>query len=82
MPSWLWKSIAGTCSTILLLVVVQWAACRFYVIPSIMPLLQSKNSSGKIPDLQLLGCTDTDSKTVAVGMSVLTTLISLSRKAE
>lgn len=82
MPVWLWRSIVGTGISIIALALAQWYSCRFYVLPSILPLM-SKESAGKGQvDTQLLGCSDTDSKSIAVVVSVLTTLISLSRKAE
>lgn len=62
----------------------QWAACRFYVLPAVWPIYANAQlgKSSKSIDPQPMGCNDVDSRTVAVMMSVLTTLISLSRRAE
>lgn len=84
MPSWLWRSIVAISAAITILSASQWASCRFYVLPSIWPVYLDSNfkKDGKSVDAQPLGCTDVDSRTIAVMMGVLTTLISLSRKAE
>jgi len=62
----------------------QWAACRFYVLPTVWPWYAKYKGtleSDKI-DPAPMGCTDVDSRTITVMMGVLTTLISLSRNAE
>lgn len=84
MPSWLWRSIVSISFAISVLSIGQWASCRFYVLPKIWPTYASgamgKNSESI--DARPMGCNDVDSRTIAVMMGVLTTLISLSRKAE
>lgn len=84
MPNWLWRSIVGTSCGIVFLSVGQWASCRFYVLPRIWPTYVSGqlNKGEKQIDTQLMGCNDVDARTVTVVMGVLTTLISLSRRAE
>ena len=84
MPTWLWRLIVCTCASICLLSVAQWASCRFYVLPTMWPIyISGLTQENKKPiDAQQIGCNDVDARTVAVMMSVLTTLISLSRKAE
>jgi hypothetical protein len=84
MPTWLWRSIVAICSTMAVLSVGQWASCRFYVLPAIWPIYAEGqlNKDGKSIDPQPMGCSDVDARTMTVMMSVLTTLISLSRKAE
>ena len=84
MTNWLWRSIVGTATAILLVSVVQWGACRFYVLPQVWPWYAKHvgtPQSDKI-DPQPMGCTDVDTRTITVMMSVLTTLISLSRNVE
>jgi hypothetical protein len=84
MPAWLWRSIISIAFAISVLSAVQWGTCRFYVFPSIWPVYvngMNRKEENKI-DTQLMGCNDVDSRTIAVMMGVLTTLISLSRKAE
>lgn len=84
MPNWLCKLIAGVSASIILLSAAQWGACRFYVLPAVWPWYAkySGTSQSKNIDPQPMGCNDVDSRTVSVLLGVLTTLISLSRKAE
>jgi hypothetical protein len=84
MTNWLWRSIVGTAATILLVSVVQWGACRFYVLPQVWPWYARHvgTPQGDKIDPQPMGCTDVDARTITVMMSVLTTLISLSRNVE
>ena len=84
MPNWLWRSVVGTAAAIVLLSVAQWSACRFVVIPQVWPWYAKwvGTPQGKAIDPAPLGCNDTDARTITVMMGVLTTLISLSRKAE
>ena len=84
MTNWLWHSIVGTATAILLVSAIQWGACRFYVLPTIWHWYAKyvgTPESEKI-DPEPMGCTDVDARTITVMMSVLTTLISLSRNAE
>ena len=84
MPVWLWRSVVGTSAAIVLLSIGQWASCRFYVLPTVFPWYAKwvATPQGKAVDPTPMGCNDTDSRTITVMMGVLTTLISLSRKAE
>jgi hypothetical protein len=84
MPTWLWRSVVSVCFAISVLSVGQWASCRFYVLPSLWPMYLNGQPAkdGKSIEPPSLGCADVDSRTVAVMMGVLTTLISLSRNAE
>jgi len=85
MPPWLWRSIVGVSATIVVVAGAQWASCRFYILPKVVFPWYAKyigTPQGKAIDPAPMGCTDSDSRTVAVMMGVLTTLISLSRKAE
>lgn len=84
MPNWLWRSIIASSLLISMLSVGQWASCRFYVLPAIWPIYANSilSKSGKSIDPQPMGCNDVDARTIAVMMTVLTTLISLSRRAE
>ena len=59
----------------------QWGACRFYVLPQVWPWYAKYNGTAEI-DAAPMGCNDVDARTVTVLMGVLTTLISLSRKAD
>lgn len=84
MPKWLWRSIVSLSAVIALVTTAQWASCRFYVLPTIWPWYAKyigTEQSEKI-DPTPMGCNDADSRTIAVLMGVLTTLISLSRNAE
>lgn len=84
MPNWLWRSIVGVAGVLTLVAVIQWGACRFYVLPQVWPWYAKYSGtadSAKI-DPTPLGCNDVDARTVTVLMGVLTTLISLSRKAD
>lgn len=84
MPTWLWRSIVGTSAAIVLIAGTQWASCRFYVLPKVWPWYAAwiETPQGKSIDPTPMGCNDADARTITVMMSVLTTLISLSRKAE
>ena len=84
MPTWLWRSVVGTSAAIVLLSILQWGACRFYVLPTVFPWYAKwvGTPQGKAIDPTPMGCNDTDARTITVMMGVLTTLISLSRKAE
>lgn len=84
MPSWLWKAIVGIASTIAAVAVIQWWACRFYVLPQVWPWYAKWHgtSQGQMIEIQPMGCNDVDNRTITVMMGVLTTLISLSRNAE
>ena len=84
MPTWLWRSVVGTSAAIVLLSILQWGACRFYVLPTVFPWYAKwvGTPQGKAIDSTPMGCNDTDARTITVMMGVLTTLISLSRKAE
>lgn len=84
MKNWLWRSIVGTATAILFISMLQWASCRFYVLPTIWPWYAKYvgTEQGEKIDPAPMGCNDVDSRTIAVMMGVLTTLISLSRNAE
>jgi hypothetical protein len=84
MPTWLWRSVVSIAALISLMSILQWASCRFYVLPTIWPWYAryiGTDQGGKI-DFTPIGCTDVDAKAVATMMAVLTTLISLSRRAD
>ncbi|NBX48358.1 hypothetical protein EBT25_00100 [bacterium] len=84
MTPWLWRSIVGSATAIMVVSVLQWGACRFYVLPTVWPWYAKyvgTDQSEKI-DPSAMGCSDVDARTVTVMMGVLTTLISLSRNAE
>ena len=84
MKNWLWRSIVGTATAILFISMLQWASCRFYVLPTIWHWYAKYvgTEQGEKIDPAPMGCNDVDSRTIAVMMGVLTTLISLSRNAE
>jgi hypothetical protein len=84
MPTWLWRSIVSTSAIIALVSVLQWGSCRFYVLPIVWPWYAKYigTANANKLDLTLIGCNDVDARTVATMMGVLTTLISLSRKAD
>ena len=85
MPPWLWRSIVGVAAVIIVTAVSQWASCRFYTLPHIVWPWYAKfvgTPQGKQIDPAPMGCNDADSRAIATMMGVLTTLISLSRKAE
>lgn len=84
MPTWLWRSIAATAGAIVVMASAQWASCRFMVLPQIWPWYAKYvgTESGTKIDPAPMGCSDVDARSIAVLMGVLTTLISLSRKAE
>lgn len=83
MPNWLWRSILTTAASIMLLTVAQWGACRFYVFPTAWPWYAKYvgTPEGKAIEAQPT-CADSDSRAITSMMAVLTTLISLSRKAD
>lgn len=85
MPPWLWRSIVGVALAITVMAGAQWASCRFYILPKVVWPWYAKYigtpQGGKI-DPSPMGCNDSDSRAIATMMGVLTTLISLSRKAE
>jgi hypothetical protein len=62
----------------------QWAACRFYVLPTVWPWYAKwiGTPQGKMIDPTPMGCNETDSRTITVLLSVLATLISLSNTIE
>jgi len=84
MPTWLWRSIVGISASIAMISALQWASCRFYVLPRIWPWYAQYvgTKDGTKIDLTPIGCNDVDARTMAAMMAVLTTLISLSRKAD
>ena len=84
MPNWLWRSVVGTSAAIVVLSIAQWGSCRFYTLPQVFPWYAKwvGTDQGKSIDMTPMGCNDTDARTITVLMGVLTTLISLSRKAE
>lgn len=84
MTTWLWRSVVATSMAILLVATVQWASCRFYVLPIVWPWYARYvgTPDGKMIDPAPMGCNDTDARTITIMMGVLTTLISLSRRAE
>ena len=84
MPNWLWRSIVATALAIVVVASAQWVSCRFMVLPTMWPWLAKyvgTEQGGRV-DPALMGCGDADARSIAVLMGVLTTLISLSRKAE
>lgn len=84
MPRWLWKSIVAVSMAIVVVATLQWASCRFYVLPTVWPWYAKwiGTPQGKAIDPAPMGCSDADARAITVMMGVLTTLISLSRKAE
>jgi hypothetical protein len=84
MPNWLWRSIVSVSAVIALVATLQWASCRFYVLPTIWPWYARQIGSeqgGKV-DPSPMGCMDVDTRTTSVLMGLLTTLMALSRKAD
>lgn len=84
MPKWLWRSIISLSAVIAIVATSQWAACRFYVLPTVWPWYAKyigTDQSEKI-DPAPMGCNDADTRVMGVLMGLLTTLISLSRNAE
>ncbi len=69
---------------IVVVATLQWASCRFYVLPTVWPWYAKwvGTPQGKAIDPAPMGCGDADARAITVMMGVLTTLISLSRKAE
>jgi len=85
MPTWLWRSIVAVSMAIVVIASAQWASCRFYVLPTVWPWYAKwiGTPQGKAIDpTPTVGCADADARAITVMMGVLTTLISLSRKAE
>jgi hypothetical protein len=84
MPNWLWRSVIGLTGMIALVTTLQWASCRFYVLPTVWPWYAQYvgTESGDKIDPSPMGCSDVDTRTITVMMGLLTTLISLSRNAE
>jgi len=84
MPGWLWRSIVSISGAIAIVSIMQWASCRFYVFPTVWPWYAKYvgTENGSKIDITPIGCNDVDARTVATMMGVLTTLISLSRKAD
>lgn len=85
MPKWLWQSIVGVSAAVVLMAAGQWASCRFYIMPKVVWPWYAKyiaTPQGKAIDPTPMGCMDSDNRTITVMMGVLTTLISLSRRAE
>lgn len=84
MPRWLWRSVVSLSAVIAIVATSQWAACRFYVLPTVWPWYAKyigTDQSEKI-DPASMGCNDADTRVMTVLMGLLTTLISLSRNAE
>jgi hypothetical protein len=84
MPKWLSRSIIGMSIAIAVVTTAQWASCRFYVLPSVWPWY-ARYSGTQAPQkisLAPMGCEDADGRTITVMMTILTTLISLSRNAD
>ena len=84
MPTWLQRSIMTISAVIAVTALVQWGACRFYTLPTAWPWYAKYvgTEQGARIDITPLGCNDVDNRTITVLMTVLTTLISLSRNAE
>lgn len=84
MPTWLWRSIVATSAVLALVVVAQWAACRFYVLPQVWPWYARYigTPQSKAIDPAPMGCNDADARATTALSGVLTTLISLSRRAD
>lgn len=84
MPTWLWRSIVTVSMAIVVVASAQWASCRFMVLPTVWPWYAAwvGTPQGKAIDPAPMGCNDADARAITVMMGVLTTLISLSRKAE
>lgn len=84
MPTWLWRSIVATSAALALLAAAQWASCRFYVLPQIWPWYAKYvgTPESKSIDPAPMGCNDADARAIAALSGVLTTLISLSRRAD
>ena len=84
MPNWLWRSVVGVALATAALSVAQWMNCAFVVAPRQWPFYAKyigTDVSEKL-DPRRLGCEDSDNRSVAVLMSVLTMLISLSRQTK
>lgn len=84
MPVWLWRSIVGVASTTALLVILQWGACTFYVMPKVWPWYAKYKGTAVAERIEMpaIGCEDASGRSVAALMALLTTLISLSRQAD
>jgi len=85
MPKWLWRSVVGVSAAIAVMATAQWGVCRLVIFPKVWPWYARYigTPQGKAIDpTPVAGCSDVDARTITVMMSVLTTLISLSRRAE
>jgi hypothetical protein len=84
MPKWLWRSIVGVSATTALLVILQWTACTFYVLPKVWPWYARYKGTDVAEQVRMpqVGCEDASGRSVAALMALLTTLISLSRQAD
>lgn len=82
MPNWLWRSVVGVAAATAVLSIAQWVNCALVVAPRQWPFYAQYIGTDIGDKLQprVLGCEDNDNRTVAVMMSLLTTLISLSRQ--
>jgi len=84
MPKWLWRSVISLSAVIAIVATSQWAACRFYVLPTVWPWYAKYvgTEHGDKINPEPMGCMDSDTRAITVLMGLLTTLISLSRNAE
>lgn len=85
MPTWLWRSIVSLSAAITVVAAGQWASCRFYILPKVVWPWYARyigTPQHEQIDPAPMGCIDSDTRTINVMLGVLTTLISLSRKAE
>lgn len=84
MPKWLWRSVISLSAVIAVVATSQWAACRFYVLPTVWPWYAKYvgTEQGDKIDPEPMGCMDSDTRAITVLMGLLTTLISLSRNAD
>lgn len=82
MPNWLWRSVVGIAATTAVLSVAQWMNCALVVAPRQWPFYAKYigTDAGSKLEPRVLGCEDSDNRTIAVMMGLLTTLISLSRQ--
>lgn len=82
MPKWLWRSVVAMAAATATLSIAQWMNCAFVVAPRQWPFYAKyigTDIGGKL-EPRVLGCEDSDNRTITVMMSLLTTLISLSRQ--
>jgi hypothetical protein len=84
MPKWLWRSVIAMAAATAALSIAQWMNCAFVVAPRQWPFYAKYIGTDVSDKLQprVLGCEDNDNRTIAVMMSLLTTLISLSRQTD